>query len=163
MNSALKSVVTDGTAKAVMALNRNDLGGKTGTTNDQNDAWFSGFNSKVVTVVWLGFDLQRSTFEYGSKGPLSIWMDYMGPLLKGTPDANLPRPPDIVSVRINSKTGQATSVSDPDAIFEIFRKQNAPVFASDSSSATTNPFVAQSVEEEHPTNRASHTDNQPIF
>lgn len=126
INSAMKSVITRGTGRGARVLNRHDLAGKTGTTNDQNDAWFSGFNTKVLTVAWLGFDQPRSTYEYGAQAALPIWLTYMRTALKGVPESNLPQPEGIVSVRINSKTGKVTTANDKQAIFELFRAQYAP-------------------------------------
>lgn len=137
INSAMKSVITSGTGAAANVLGRHDLAGKTGTTNDQNDAWFSGFNSKILTVAWLGFDQPRSTYEYGAQAALPIWISFMRQALKGMPESNLPRPPGIVSVRINADTGQATDASDSDAIFELFRKQYAPTLSQSSTPASS--------------------------
>ena len=157
LNSAMKSVITSGTGRAALTLKRPDLAGKTGTTNDQNDAWFSGFNTKVLTVAWLGFDQPRSTFEYGSRAALPIWINYMRQALKDIPESNLSRPPSIVTVRINAKTGQATSAMDKDAIFEIFREKYAPTLNQSvtpaSSVATADDSTVQSVQNE----------NQPLF
>lgn len=159
INSAMKSVITSGTGRGAMVLGRNDLAGKTGTTNDQNDAWFTGFNTKVLTVAWLGFDQPRSTFEYGSRAALPIWLSYMRTALKGMPESNLPRPPGIVSVRINSKTGQATDANDPDAIFEIFRKQNAPSMAQNNNS----PASSVSSTTDNSSDDSQESASQPIF
>ena len=80
----------------------------------------------------------------------------MGDALRGTPEANLPRPPGIVSVRINSKTGQATGSNDQNAIIEIFRKEFAPTYSPSSS-------VAKNIDDTHTTSSKDHTDEQPIF
>jgi penicillin-binding protein 1A len=155
INSAMKSVITSGTGRAALVLKRGDLAGKTGTTNVKNDAWFSGFNTKMLTVTWLGFDQPRSTFEYGAQAALPIWIDYMRPALKGMPESNLLPPPGIVTVRINADTGQATGPTDTNAIFEIFRTQFAP-----SLSGTDNSSVASSAGAvAEPVQNA----NQPLF
>jgi len=157
LNSAMKSVITNGTGRAALVLQRGDLAGKTGTTNNQNDAWFSGFNTRVLTVAWLGFDQPRSTFEYGSRAALPIWINYMRQALKGMPESNLRRPPGIITVRINSKTGQATTAMDKQAMFEIFRQQYAPTLE---QSATP----ASSVVNFDDTNEPSNDDQtQPLF
>lgn len=87
MAGILRDVVQRGTAVKAKALGRNDIGGKTGTTNDYKDAWFAGFHPTNVAVVWLGFDqpntLGRS--EYGGVAALPVWMDFMKATLKGTP------------------------------------------------------------------------------
>jgi len=81
-------VVRRGTGKKAMVLGRNDLAGKTGTTNEQRDAWFSGYNSELVTSVWVGFDTHEplGRYEVGGKAALPIWIDYMRVALQGVPD-----------------------------------------------------------------------------
>jgi len=120
MNSMMRDVIKSGTGVRARVLGRNDLAGKTGTTNDQRDAWFSGFNADVVTISWIGFDnpIPLGSHETGAKAALPMWINYMGETLKGTPETQLVAPPGIVSVRINEKTGQLTTATDPDAIFE---------------------------------------------
>jgi len=120
MNSMLRDVIIRGTGVRARSIGRKDLAGKTGTTNDQRDAWFSGFNAKVVTIAWVGFDNPKplGNRETGAKAALPMWISYMGATLKGTPEASLVHPPGIVSVRINEKTGRLTTATDPDAIFE---------------------------------------------
>lgn len=120
MNSMLRDVILRGTGVRARVLGRKDLAGKTGTTNDQRDAWFSGFNRNVVTIAWVGFDNPKplGNRETGAKAALPMWILYMGAILKDTPETPLVQPPGIVSVRINEKTGQLTTATDPDAIFE---------------------------------------------
>jgi Membrane carboxypeptidase/penicillin-binding protein len=89
MANILRDVIQHGTGRAALKIGRGDLGGKTGTTNDAKDAWFAGFNGKLVTVAWVGFD-QPSTLgrrEYGGVAALPIWSDFMAKSLKGTPEA----------------------------------------------------------------------------
>ena len=89
MASILRDVIQHGTGRAALKLGRSDLGGKTGTTNDAKDAWFSGFNGELVAVTWVGFD-DPSTLgrrEYGGVAALPIWSDFMGGALKGRPAA----------------------------------------------------------------------------
>lgn len=88
MANILRDVIQHGTGYAAMKLGRNDLGGKTGTTNDAKDAWFSGFSPNLVAVAWVGFDQPRSLGrrEYGGVAALPIWSDYMGKALAETPD-----------------------------------------------------------------------------
>ncbi len=89
MANILRDVIQHGTGRAALRIGRNDIGGKTGTTNDAKDAWFAGFNGKLVTVTWVGFD-QPTTLgrrEYGGVAALPIWTDFMGNALKGSPDA----------------------------------------------------------------------------
>lgn len=89
MANILRDVIQHGTGYAAMKLGRNDLGGKTGTTNEAKDAWFSGFSPNLVAVAWVGFDQPRSLGrrEYGGVAALPIWSDYMGNALAETPDS----------------------------------------------------------------------------
>ena len=89
MSNILKDVIQHGTGRAALKIGRSDIGGKTGTTNDAKDAWFAGFNGKLVTVAWVGFD-QPSTLgrrEYGGIAALPIWSNFMSKALAGTPHA----------------------------------------------------------------------------
>ena len=89
MTNILRDVIQHGTGRAALKIGRDDIGGKTGTTNDAKDAWFAGFNGKLVTVAWVGFD-QPTTLgrrEYGGVAALPIWTNFMGNALKGTPAA----------------------------------------------------------------------------
>ncbi len=128
LHSILKDVIKKGTGRKALKLKRNDLAGKTGTTNDQKDAWFSGFNTELETSVWVGFDKPKTLGrrEYGSRAALPIWNDYMAVALNGTPSANLPQPDGLVTVRINKETGALALPGTDNAMFEIFRKEHAP-------------------------------------
>lgn len=126
MTQALRGVIQEGTGRAALALGRRDLAGKTGTTNDQVDAWFSGFNSGVVTTVWVGYDNMRSLREYGAEAALPIWVQYMRVALANMPEMTMPEPMDIVRVRIDPRTGLLASPSQRNARFEVFRKSDAP-------------------------------------
>lgn len=89
MANILRDVIQHGTGRAALKIGRGDIGGKTGTTNDAKDAWFAGFNGKLVTITWVGFD-QPNTLgrrEYGGVAALPIWTNFMGQALKGTPAA----------------------------------------------------------------------------
>lgn len=139
--SLLKDVIKRGTGKRALALNRNDLAGKTGTTNDQKDAWFSGYNNKLVANVWVGFDspqtMGRSAF--GSNTALPIWVDYMSTALKDMPESPLTQPDGLVSVRIDPDTGNLAYPGQANAIFEMFRVENIPTEMA-SPPATSNSF-----------------------
>ena len=127
MTDILKDTIKRGTAKAAMALGRDDLAGKTGTTNDQRDAWFSGYNSDVAVTAWVGFDdHKRSTGEYGSKAALPIWMEFMRHALAGRPSHSQAQPPGIVTARIDPATGLLARDDQTNAINEIFRQDNVP-------------------------------------
>ena len=126
MNHALQSVIQSGTGHAAKILKRDDLAGKTGTTNNQLDAWFSGFNSRIETTVWVGFDNMQSLHEYGAQAALPIWIDYMRNALEDMPSATMPEPPSIVTVRIDPATGLLASPGQTNAIFEVFRDRTQP-------------------------------------
>ncbi|MGB0219787.1 MAG: penicillin-binding protein 1A [Sinimarinibacterium flocculans] len=124
----LHDVTVRGTAAKVAQLQRNDLAGKTGTTNDETDAWFNGFQRHHVAVVWVGFDqptpLGRG--EVGGRAALPAWMDYMRVALDGVPQERAPRPPGLVNVRIDRETGLLAAAGDPDAIFETVPQNAIP-------------------------------------
>ncbi|MDN5923465.1 MAG: penicillin-binding protein 1A, partial [Xanthomonadales bacterium] len=124
MTSMMQDVIRRGTGHAAMVLKRSDLAGKTGTTNDHRDAWFSGFNASIVTSVWVGFD-DYSTLghhEFGATAALPIWIKYMGAVLQGTPPAVLPKPDGVVSATIDRQTGLIAGVDDTDSVREYFTK-----------------------------------------
>ena len=128
MNSILRDVVKRGTATRALVLRRNDIAGKTGTTNDQQDAWFSGFNPDVVTTAWVGFDEPHTLghSEYGGRAALPMWISYMREALRGLPEAAQETPPGLVTVRIDPETGLLVGADFPDAQFEVFREENVP-------------------------------------
>ena len=127
-SNMMQDVIRRGTGARAMQLGRNDLAGKTGTTNDQRDAWFAGFNSQVVTVSWVGLDNAKplGNFETGGKAALPMWVDYMRVALQGRPEAPPVQPSGIVTVKIDPRTGLLANANQRDAIFEIFRSENAP-------------------------------------
>ena len=129
MDSVLADVVRRGTGrKAYDALKRDDLRGKTGTTNDA-DTWFTGYNAELVTSVWVGFDDNSPVGrrEWGSTTPLEAWTTYMrGALAEDERYVWDAFPDGLVRVRINGETGLATAADDPDAVFEVFRAERAP-------------------------------------
>jgi len=138
MNSIMRDVVLHGTARRALELNRKDLAGKTGTTNDQRDTWFSGFNSQVVAIAWVGFDkfLPLGSAETGSRAALPIWVDYMRTALEGMPESILDRPPGLVFARIDPKTGKLAPPDSTDAIFEVFSSKYTPKEVTDSVTGT---------------------------
>ncbi len=93
MYDMMQDVVQKGTGRRAKALNRSDLAGKTGTTNDQRDVWFSGFNPNLQATVWLGFDQPRTLgrWEYGANAALPIWIDFMRVALKDQPNITVPQ------------------------------------------------------------------------
>ncbi len=128
MVDMMREVVRRGTAAKAMELGRTDLAGKTGTANEYRDAWFAGFNTALTAVVWVGYDDMRplGQGEVGGRTALPMWMEFMRQALAGVPERFPPQPPGIVSVRINSETGEPTGAEDPNAMFEYFSAANAP-------------------------------------
>ncbi|MBJ7538082.1 penicillin-binding protein 1A [Marinomonas transparens] len=124
----MRDVIKYGTGRRARVLNRDDIAGKTGTTNDGRDAWFSGFNGDIVTSVWSGFDnstpLGRG--EWGGSVSLPPWIDYMRYALNETESSFVHKPSSLVTVRIDPKTGERALPGQKDALFEIFRKKNVP-------------------------------------
>lgn len=135
IDSMLKDVIKRGTGRKAKSLKRDDLGGKTGTTNGPRDAWFSGYSSHLVATAWVGFDNNSSLGrnEYGGSAALPIWIDFMAEALKNKQQINLAQPTGIVSVKINAATGTRVPPDQP-GIYEVFRSQNVPNF---SASGTT--------------------------
>jgi len=155
MRSMMREVVQRGTAVRAKALGRADIGGKTGTTNDQIDAWFSGFNDQVVTTAWVGFDNQQTlgSRETGGRAALPMWLNYMKVALEGSPENLVEQPAGLVTVRIDSKTGKRAGQDTVNSRFEIFRIENAPkeiisIQSSNGSIAQTGGAVVGTTDEE---------------
>lgn len=128
MTSIMRDIIQRGTGRRAKQLGRNDIAGKTGTTNDQRDAWFSGFSPDVVTTAWVGFDNPKTLGdrETGGRAALPMWIYYMKEALKGLPEKPVKRPPGLVSVRIDPETGLLVNSGNPNGIFETFREQYVP-------------------------------------
>jgi penicillin-binding protein 1A len=128
VRSMMMDVVRRGTGARAMQLGRNDLAGKTGTTNEQRDAWFSGYNDHLVTSVWVGFDnhdpLGRR--ELGGRAALPVWMAYMGQALEGVVDEPPETPEGLARARIDPETGLLARLEDEGAIMEIFQAGSLP-------------------------------------
>jgi len=128
MRSIMREVVQRGTAVRAKALGRKDIAGKTGTTNDQVDAWFSGYNDQVVTTAWVGFDNQRhmGRRETGGRAALPMWIDFMRVALDGMPENLQEQPAGLVTIRIDAETGKRADANTSKSLFELFREENAP-------------------------------------
>jgi len=124
MVSMLQDVVKHGTGIRAMQLGRQDLAGKTGTTNDSIDAWFCGFHPTVVGIAWMGYDQPRSLGdrETGGGAALPIWMGYMGNILKDVPEAVYTMPDNMEAVHINEEGFR----DDNSPRIEYFYQENAP-------------------------------------
>jgi penicillin-binding protein 1A len=121
-------VASGGSNLARRELQRNDLGGKTGTTNEGRDTWFVGFNANVVGAAWVGFDSNRplGASEQGARTALPMWIDFMREALAGTAERRPARPPGIVEHRINPTTGLIAPDGAANTIFERFDIDNVP-------------------------------------
>lgn len=136
IDSMLKDVIIRGTAQAARSvLPRNDIAGKTGTTNDAVDAWFTGYNGDYVAATWVGFDSNTSLGlnEFGGKAALPAWLEFMTTALETKPLNNLPQPVGIVQVRIDPNTGLLAPPGSSGARFEYFREGNVPTQTSSPS------------------------------
>jgi penicillin-binding protein 1A len=127
MVSLLQGVVERGTGWRAKKLDRK-LAGKTGTSNDQRDAWFLGFSNDLVAGVYVGFDKPRTlgSSETGSRAAAPIWVDFMGETLAGQPKRPFEQPPGLVTVRIDAETGKLAASWSEDSLFEVFREGKAP-------------------------------------
>ncbi|MEB2872694.1 penicillin-binding protein 1A [Pseudomonas rhizosphaerae] len=128
LTSMLEDVIKKGTGRRAMALGRTDLAGKTGTTNDSKDAWFSGYNADYITTVWSGFDQPETLgrHEFGGTVSLPIWMTYMAAALKDKPAHVQPEPEGILSLRVDPLSGRAAAPGTPGAYFELFKSEDTP-------------------------------------
>jgi penicillin-binding protein 1A len=124
----LHSVATVGTGRRTTQLGRDDLSGKTGTTDEAVDNWFNGFNSQLVASAWVGFDDQRSLGEReeGSSTAVPLWMYFMREALKGMPSSRMERPPGLIDVKISPTTGEVLDPDDPAGIPEVFMADPLP-------------------------------------
>lgn len=150
MTDIMSDVIRRGTATRALELKRGDLAGKTGTSQDQRDAWFCGFNSSLVGVAWVGFDQERSLGprEQGGATALPIWIKFMAEALRNQPERRMPPPLGLVNMRISTVTGRAARPGEDNAILETFMAGHLPP-SDDGASGT-------------PENDSERTDD-PIF
>jgi penicillin-binding protein 1A len=130
MSEMLRGVIRSGTGRRAQELGREDLGGKTGTTNAYRDAWFTGFNGEIVATAWIGFDDNRELGprESGGRAALPIWMAFMQRALAERPEAPIPRPDDLVERAILPETGRPTRVDDPRGRVEWVLPEQLPEY-----------------------------------
>jgi penicillin-binding protein 1A len=142
----MKDVIRRGSGRRANSLGRKDLSGKTGTTNDRNDAWFNGFNADLVVSSWVGFDQTEDlgAREEGARTALPMWIAYMKEALAGVPNHRTPKPPGLVTVRISPQTGQLARAGEGGAIFETFRVGQVPESGAEQPD---DPFAPQEEEE----------------
>ncbi|HEX9138982.1 MAG TPA: PBP1A family penicillin-binding protein [Steroidobacteraceae bacterium] len=148
MDDMMADVIKRGTGVRARVLNRNDIAGKTGTTNLDRDAWFNGFNQQIVATVWVGFDqdLPLGEKEEGSFTAVPIWINFMREALRGTPDLPRPRPDGLVSLKVSAHSGLVGGANEPDAINEWFLADHLPPDAlAPQQPPTKNPEGGQSL------------------
>jgi penicillin-binding protein 1A len=130
MNTILRSVITDGSGRPANRTmpDREDIHGKTGTTNDANDLWFSGYNGNLVTTVYVGYDQPQTLgkSEQAATVALPIWIDFMKTVLEGTPQASMAQPDGLEFVRISRKTGLRASPGEDNTFLKCSGKRMSP-------------------------------------
>jgi penicillin-binding protein 1A len=127
MTSMMEDVVKKGTATKAKVLGRLDLAGKTGTTNNQMDAWFAGYNPKQVAVVWMGYDKPKSLGkdETGGKAALPIWIRYMETALKNMPNYGYRIPEGLMQLKVDSYSGLQVGIDD-EGVYDYFYQEFPP-------------------------------------
>ena len=131
MTNLLRGVVLRGTAGSAASLNW-PLGGKTGTTNDYGDAWFTGFDPNLTAAVWVGFDDKKplGASETGAVAALPIWSEFMKTYVEKRCDRQNPptfqAPPNIVFLPVDRATGVVTVADSPNSILEAFISGTQP-------------------------------------
>jgi penicillin-binding protein 1A len=154
------NVVRGSGARARRELNRNDLAGKTGTTNEGRDTWFVGFNANLVGGAWVGFDDQNRPLgasEQGSRTALPMWIGFMSEALAGTAERGVARPPGIVEYRIDPATGLIANDCRRDSIFEKFDIDHLP---EREATFCSEPLPLNALE---PGSEARPSSGEPIF
>jgi len=150
MTDMMGDVIRRGTGRRALALGRDDLSGKTGTTNESKDTWFNGFTQNLVATVWVGFDQERSLgeSEEGAKTALPIWMHFMSEALKGVPQQRRPMPDGLVTLRISPDTGALAGEGNTAAVSEFFLADHLPAGAAPGTEGATSngPEESQSSE-----------------
>ena len=126
VQSVLKDVVNRGTGAAAKSIGRSDLGGKTGSTNDYRDAWFSGFGGDLVTTVWVGKDdfssLGRG--EYGGRAALPIWIGYMDAALKDVPVVEPAVPAGVLAISVDATSGRLVPDGTPGSVRDFVKRED---------------------------------------
>jgi penicillin-binding protein 1A len=128
MDDMMADVIRRGTGRRALSLNRGDIAGKTGTTNEAKDTWFNGFTPNLVATVWVGFDQERplGEAEEGARTALPIWIGFMREALKGVTEQHRAMPDGVVTLRISPETGTLVSAENPNGLPEIFMADHLP-------------------------------------
>jgi len=145
MNSLLRDVVRYGTGRKAMSLGRSDLAGKTGTTNDQVDAWFNGFHPELVAISWVGFDSPKTLgrYETGGRAALPMWIDFMKVALNDLPEEPLQQPVEMITVSIDPNTGLLAGPNTLNPIPETFRSDYVPTEMSPPTFVSSDPSTQE--------------------
>jgi len=128
MTTLLQGVIQEGTGKRAKALGR-PAAGKTGTTNDLNDAWFIGFTPDLIAGAWIGYDDERplGKKETGARAALPIWLRFMEKVVEGRPIKDFPMPDGVVFARVDADTGGLANPDTERPIFEVFKVGTLPL------------------------------------
>jgi penicillin-binding protein 1A len=128
MDDIMADVIKRGTGRRALVLGRNDLSGKTGTTNESRNTWFNGFNQNLEATVWVGFDQERplGEGEEGASVAVPIWVRLMREGLRGVPDVARPMPAGLVNERIDALTGLLAPAGDANTLSEYFFAAKLP-------------------------------------
>ncbi|MBS1213942.1 MAG: penicillin-binding protein, partial [Proteobacteria bacterium] len=161
MHSMLQDVVRIGTATRALSLGRGDLAGKTGTTNDQRDAWFNGYTPSLVTICWMGFDSYKplGDGETGGHAALPMWISFMDEALKGVPERSFAVPEGLTTARIDPASGLLAPAGSPNAVFEIFPTDRVPRYYAAPTEAVAAP--SRNMEEDSESTRPSGATGLP--
>jgi len=171
IDDILKDVIHRGTAWRTLynakspLLKRNDIAGKTGTTNDIKDAWFSGYNNQYVASAWVGFrdhNKKLGKREFGHRAALPIWQKFMEKALNGTKQINLPRPNGIVDVKIDLADGKLASANSKSSDFEVFRIEKAPTEYSETAEENVFDALDEAYEQAKDENVEEESDDSEI-
>jgi penicillin-binding protein 1A len=143
VTNVLQDVITRGTGRRAAAIGR-PAAGKTGTTNDMNDAWFIGYTPQLLAGFWVGFDSKRSLGpgETGGRVAAPIWLDFMQAALAGEPALDFPVPSGIRFIPVDRRSGHRTSPTSPNAFIECFRVGTEPALPAPDADGAPLPAAA---------------------
>ena len=122
INDILKEAAQRGTGRKINELGRKDFAAKTGTSNDAESTWFTGFNENILTTVWFGYDNPSSlgNNEFGSTTSLPIWLNYKKQIIDSIPKSKFKKPSGLIARKINLETGELAKPEDERVKFELF-------------------------------------------
>ena len=145
MNSIMGDVIRQGTGRKALELKREDIAGKTGTTNEVRDSWFCGYQKDLVAVAWMGFDdfSPLGKGETGGQAALGLWVDFMGQALAGKPEATLEVPAGLTEVRVAKSDGRLTRKKGDASLPEWVRQEDAQAPEGPAPTGETQEFVTE--------------------